>query len=118
MANQPRWLTVAPVTRSPAPFSAGNRLAGDGGLVDRGRALANDAVDRYGLAGTNHHKVSHAHLVGGHLDLLAVAAHARRLGREVHERADGRGRLALGASLEVLAQRDEHKDGTGRVKVQ
>ena len=23
MANQPRWLTVAPVTRSPTPFSAG-----------------------------------------------------------------------------------------------
>ena len=50
MTNDPVWLTVPPMTASPAALGDGHRLAGDHGLVERGPALLDGAVDGHLLA--------------------------------------------------------------------
>ena len=96
----------------------GDGLAGDGRLVYGGRALHHPAIHGHGLSRTHDHALSHPDVLGGNLDLLSLADHGRGLGGKIHEGADGACRLALGARLKVLAQRDEHEDGAGRVKVE
>ncbi len=96
----------------------GKGLSRKGALVDRGRAFHKHAVDRHGLARAHDHTVAHLHVLGGHVDLLAIAQNARRLGRQVHERRDGVGSARLGAGLEVLTQVDQGQNHARRVKVQ
>ena len=93
-------------------------FARDRALVHQRRALYHDAVDRDPLAGSHDDAVAHDKLLGRHRDLGVISHDGRGLGRQVHQRRHGVGRLALGARLEVLAQGNQRQDHAGRVQVQ
>ena len=87
-------------------------LAGDGRLVDVGRALGDRPVDRDALPRPDDDDVADADVLGRQDDLAAVHAHERLLGHERDERADGPARLVHRVGLEHVAERvDEDEDG-------
>ena len=95
------------MTSSPAAFATGHRLAGEHRLVDRGRALDDDAVDREAVAGPDPQQVAG-------LDLLErdAARSPPRLdepGRrrlEADQAADRAARPGLRPGLEPAPEQD------------
>ena len=93
------------------------RLAGEHRLVDGRGTLDDDAVDRHLLARAHAHEVVVDDLGDRHVDLDAVAHHARRARLQADQRADGVAGLAAGARFEQAAEQDEGDDERGRVEV-
>jgi hypothetical protein len=96
----------------------GQALAGDHRLVHGRAALDHVAVHRNPLARPHHDPIPHAHLLGRHLDLPAVADHARGLRPQAGQLADRVVRLGLGAVLQVLPEQDQRHDDRGHLEVQ
>ena len=96
----------------------GDALAGQRRFIDRAAALDNNAVN--GDALTRTHGKDIVLLEQLYRDLaLGVALDDRGgLGRELHEPAQGVGRLALGARFKHLADGDERQDHGGGLKVE
>ena len=94
------------------------RLAGNRRLIDGGRTLAQDAVDRDALARTHHHEIAEDDLCDGDLDLLhqrerpfAVSPpHSCDVGGERDEPGQLPPSSVDGPSLEPLPDREEHDD--------
>ncbi|MDT4821764.1 hypothetical protein FQZ97_549500 [compost metagenome] len=87
-------------------------LAGQHRFIRMAAAFDHLRIDRDALARTHHDLVADAHRRQRHAGFLAAAAHARGIGTQRRQRADGLGGLALGARLQPLAQphqRDHHR---------
>ena len=92
----------------PDRFIDRNALAGQGALVDRRRALRDDAVDRDPLAGPDGDRVADANFVDRQVDLAAVADHVRNWGTEVEDPTNRRLGPVKRIALDALpAQRDK-----------
>src|SRR3972149_6226199 len=77
------------------PLFHGHGLPRDHRLVHRRIAVPHETVHRDLLAGANQDRLAHLDLIGGDLDLRAVAEHAGDLRLQAHQFADGfRGRPA------------------------
>ena len=95
------------------PDIPGQALAGEGGGVEGGSALDDDAVDRHTLAGLDHDEGADLDLIGVHLLQLAVLAlDVGVVGPDVHQGRDASAALADGNALEQLADLVEDDDGT------
>ena len=95
-----------------------NRLAGNHRLVDSASALDNDAVHRHLLARTHAQAVSGLDRVERHVLLSAAALDAaRRLRREIEERADRRRGAPARAQLEHLPEQDQRDDDDSGLEV-
>ena len=92
----------------------GHRLARQHRLVDRGRALLDDAVGRDLLSRPDDEEIAGDELVDRHEDLDAVAQHTRLLRAELEQRADRLARAPARASLEVAAEQDQRRDHGAR----
>ncbi len=99
-------------------FADGQALAGQHGFVDVGAAFQDHAVHRNAFAGTHLHLVAHPQRARGNLAPCRAVAHARRVGPQRLQRADGLRRLALGARLQPLAQPDQRDDDGRRLEIQ
>ena len=93
-------------------------FAGQRRLVHGAAAFDNDAVNGYTVARAHGEHIAELHLLDRNFDLLAVAHEARGLGCDGHQRLERVGRLALGASLQKLADSDEREYHGGRLEVQ
>ena len=82
-----------------------HRLAGEQRGVDRRRALLDDAVGGDLLAGPDDEAVADGELVDRDALLAAVAEDGDVLGAELEQGAQGGAGAALGAGLEVAAER-------------
>ena len=99
------------------PLRRRDRLAGEHRLVDRGRALDDDAVDRDLVARPDAEEIAgdddrERHVL---LDAAAETPGGRRL--EADEAPDGPRRAALRPSLEPPPEEDEPDDDRGAVEV-
>ena len=82
---------------------AGDRLAGEGGRVELGCALDDDAVDGHALAGLDYDDGSAGHLVRIYLLKVAFGIfNVRIIGRDVHHGANRLAALTYGIGLEEL----------------
>ena len=82
MTNVPVVLSVAPMTSSPGPFVDRHRLAGQHRLVDRGRPVDDDPVDRDLLAGSDPQQVADGDRLERNVRPRVAADDARRRGLE------------------------------------
>ena len=95
------------------PDIPGQALAGEGGGVEGGSALDDDAVDRHTLTGLDHDDGADLDLIGVHLLQLAVLAlDVGVVGPDVHQGRDAAAALADGNALEQLADLVEDNNGT------
>ena len=90
---------------------ARHRFAGEGGGVELGGSIDDDAVDGNTLTGLDHDDVAYLHLVGIDLRQRPIALDVRVVGRDVHHGRDGFAALAHGIALEQLADLVEQHDG-------
>jgi hypothetical protein len=112
-------LSVPALSWSPAVLVDGQRLAGEHGLVDFGRAGLERAVDREILARSDAEPVARLHGFQRHVLLVAVGTEAvSGLGREVHQGADGGIGARVGALLDDLAEQDDSGDESGGLEIQ
>ena len=117
ITNDPLVFMVAPITPSPARLLDRDRLAGEHRLVDRRRAVDDDAVDRHPLAGAHPQQVADDDLADRHVALATVAQDACCRRPQLEQAAHGTRRLALGACLEPSAEQDEADDHRGGVEI-
>ena len=95
------------------PDIPGQALAGEGGGVEGGSALDDDAVDRHALAGLDHDEGADLDLIGVHLLQPAVLAlDVGVVGPDVHQGRDAAAALADSNALEQLADLVEDDNGT------
>ena len=88
-------------------------LPGEGGGVQGGAPLQDDAVQGHPLSGLDDDGVSHLHLIGVHLDQFPVLLHIGVVRADVHQGGDGLPGLAHGVALEELAHLVEEHDEDG-----
>ena len=93
-------------------------LAGQRRFIDRAAAPDDNAVNRDALARAHSKNIVLLELLYRYLALGIALDDRGGLGRELHEPAQGVGRLALGARLKHLADGDERQDHGGGLKVE
>ena len=94
-----------------------DRLAGQHRLVDGGRALDEEAVDRDLVAGPDAQQVAHEHLLQRHLDLVGAAHDPGGPSLQADETPDRARRLAFGPAFQPPTQQDQAQDDRRRVEV-
>ena len=117
MTKDPDAFIVAPMTRSPGPFSTGidSPVSIDSSTVEApsiDRPVHGDAI-----AGTHAHEVAGDDLVERNLPLATGSQDPGRRRAEAEERLDRSGGAALGARLQPSAEQDEADDDRRRVEV-
>ena len=96
----------------------GDGFPGQRRSVDGAVPLHDDAVCRDALPGAHHQNIAHGNLLGRDFHFLPVAQQRRRLGRQIHQLADGFGRLAAGTGFQIFAQGNERQDHARSLKIQ
>ena len=118
MTKLPLPFSVPPVTRSPAVFSTGT---GSPVSIDSSTALRpSTTVPSTGILSPGRTRKQVADLDRGERDRLGLAvasARARRLRREVEQRADGAAGALARAQLEHLAEQDQRDDDGGGLEI-
>jgi hypothetical protein len=116
--RRPPALTVAPATSSPGLLLDGDGLTGQQRLVDRARALLDDAVGGDLLAGADDEAVARRELLDRHAALGPVGVeHGDILGAELEQRLEGGAGAALGARLEEAAGEQERRHDRAHLEV-
>ena len=111
MMNDPVPLTVAPITRSFAPFLDWNRLAGHHRLIDGAFPLDHNAIDRDLLAGTHSKPIAGTHVLERHVFFVAIFANPTcRLRGQAEQRTYRRACVTARAQLHDLSQQHQRDD--------